>query len=49
MMGLILMWMPRQLIKFRDFMSVVRTSNRNGIPASATLNKGKSWQELFRA
>ena len=40
---LILMWMPMQGIKFRDFMStVVCTSNRNDSPASAKLNKGKN-------
>ena len=32
-----------QGIKFRDFMSsVVCTSNRNGSPAGAKLNKGKN-------
>ena len=36
------MWMPMQGIKFRDFMSVVCTSNWNGSPASAKLNKGKN-------
>ena len=42
-MELILMWMPMQGIKFRDFMSsVVCTSNRNGSPASAKVNKGKN-------
>ena len=33
----------QQGIKFREFMSsVVCTSNRNGSPASAKLNKGKN-------
>ena len=42
-MELILMWMPMQGIKFRDFMSsVVCASNRNGSPASVKLNKGKN-------
>jgi len=42
-MELILMWMPMQGIKFRDFMSsVVCASNRSGSPASAKLNKGKN-------
>ena len=41
-MELILMWMPMQGIKFRDFISVVCTSNSNGSPASAKLNKGKN-------
>ena len=36
------MWMPMQGIKFRDFISVVCTSNSNGSPASAKLNKGKN-------
>ena len=40
-MELILMWMPMLGMKFRDFMSVVCTSNWNG-PASAKLNKGKN-------
>ena len=40
-MELILVWMPMQEIKFRDFMSVVCTSNWNSSPASAKLNKGK--------
>ena len=36
-MELILMWMPMQGIKFRDFMSsVVCASNRNGSPASSS-------------
>ena len=38
---LILMRMPMQGIKFRDFMSVVCTSNWNGSPARSKLNKGK--------
>ena len=46
-MELILMWMPMQGIKFRDFMSsVFCDSNRNGSPASAKLNKGKNCFEL---
>ena len=40
-MELILMWIPMHGVKFRDFMSVVCTSNWNG-PASAKLNKGKN-------
>ena len=38
---MILMWMPMHGIKFRDFMSVVCTSNWNGRQASAKLSKGK--------
>ena len=46
-MELILMWMPMQRIKFRDFMSsVVCASNRNGRTASAKLDKGKNCFEL---
>ena len=38
---MILMWMPMHGVKFRDFMSLVCTSNWNGFQASAKLNKGK--------
>ena len=38
---MILMWMPMHGVKFRDFMSLVCTSNWNGCQASAKLNKGK--------
>ena len=41
-MELILMWMPMQGIKFRDFKSVVCTSNWSRSPSSAKLNKGKN-------
>ena len=40
------MWMPLQGIKYRDFVSVVCTSNWNGRQASAKLNKGKNCFEL---
>ena len=43
---LILRWMPMQGIQFRDFMSAVCTSNWNGSPASAKLNKGKNSSAL---
>ena len=40
------MWIPMFSIIFRDFTSIVSTSNWNGSPASPKLNKGKNYFAL---